>query len=159
MNGRLTLPLGTRDPYTVTGHGAGLDMAWRNNVQLNIWRENDPMKFMTVDSGEFILAVPDFSQFARNSTNLMPSQAQEQIHIGAREDSSFKKVVMKLSGKVRWQAGLMFEREIKDGKRSFEFEPHYNVTLRNPQHIKSIKNNVRQSSTSRRVALTHTGSI
>jgi len=117
-------------------------MVWRNDVQLNVWQENDPVKFITVDSGEFILAVPDFSHFARDSINLLPSQAQEQTPGGHKEDSTFKKVVMKLSGKVRWQAGLVFERELEGGGRSFKFEPHYDVTLRNPQHIKSIKNDV-----------------
>lgn len=118
-------------------------MVWRNNVQLNVWQENDPMKFMTVESGEYILAVPELSNFARDSSHLLNSQAQEQTPRGAKEDTSFKKVVMKLSGKVSWQAGLMFERELADGKRSFEFGPHYDVTLKNPTHIKSIKDDVR----------------
>jgi len=98
---------------------------------------------LTVDSGEFILAVPDFSHFARDSPSLEPSQAQETTSFNIKETSTFKKVVMKLSGKVRWQAGLMFERELGNGRRSFEFEPHYNVTLKNPHHIKAIKNDVR----------------
>jgi hypothetical protein len=52
---------GTRDPYMITGNGAGLLMCWRNEVRWNICRDPDPRKFMTVDSGEYILAVPDYS--------------------------------------------------------------------------------------------------
>ena len=46
---------------------------------------------------------------------------------------------MKLSGRVRWQMGLVFERSLENGQRTFQFEPHYKVTLRNPTHVKSIQ--------------------
>lgn len=132
---------GTRDPYVVTGHGAGLVMVWRNNVQLNIWKEEDPQKFMTVDSGDYLLAVPDFSRYARESPLLDPTQAHaSNAWAGPLTEASLKKVVMKLSGKVQWRLGLVFERDLPGGGRSFEFEPHYKVTLKNPAHLKSIKN-------------------
>ncbi|KAK8117505.1 uncharacterized protein PG998_005786 [Apiospora kogelbergensis] len=51
-----------------------------------------------------------------------------------KSGAAFKKVVMKLSGKVQWMAGLVFERAIEEGSRSFEFIPHYNVVLKSPQH-------------------------
>ncbi|KAJ4855296.1 mitochondrial protein from FMP27 domain-containing protein [Trichoderma breve] len=106
---------GTRDPYQVTGHGAGFIMCWRNDIKWNINAEDNPKKFMTVDSGEYILAIPDYSM-------------------------QFKKVVMKLSGRVQWLAGLVFERAIEDGRRSFDFKPHYEVVLKNPLFAKPDEN-------------------
>jgi hypothetical protein len=41
---------------------------------------------------------------------------------------------MKLNGNVRWVAGLVFERNVDGGGRSFNFIPHYKVTLKNPKY-------------------------
>ena len=54
-----------------------------------------------------------------------------------KRDAVFKKVVMKLSGKVRWLAGLMFERDLPNGKRTFDFKHHYDVVLKHPEFAKA----------------------
>lgn len=121
-------------------------MVWRNDVRWNIWQEEDPRKFMTVDSGDYVLAVPDFNHYARKATDMVTTQAKGSSSTSSHKyEAQFKKVIMKLSGKVRWQAGLVFEREMLGDKRSFDFEPHYNVTLKNPVHVKSIHNQVKSS--------------
>ncbi|KAF2161019.1 hypothetical protein M409DRAFT_59540 [Zasmidium cellare ATCC 36951] len=129
---------GSRDPYVVTGTGAGLVMVWRNDVNWNIAQDKDPRKFMTVDSGEYILAVPDFNNYARRSQQTDQhddaSTTTGSSHSG--RDAVFKKVVMKLSGKVTWLAGLMFERDLPNGKRTFDFKPHYDVVLKHPDFAK-----------------------
>lgn len=83
---------------------------------------------MTVDAGEYILAIPDFSRQARdiNSDSISSSSSLN--------TATFKKVVMKLAGDVRWLAGLMFERDLDKSGRSFDFVPHYDVVLKTPQH-------------------------
>ena len=130
---------GTRDPYVITGNGAGFLMCWRNDVRWNICRDADPRKFMTVDSGEYILAIPDYSHQAcgaerRNDDDSGSVTSADSFKHGA----AFKKVVMKLSGNVQWLAGLMFERNITPhGERSFVFEPHYNVVLKEPHFAKA----------------------
>ncbi|CAG9942008.1 unnamed protein product [Clonostachys rosea f. rosea IK726] len=128
---------GTRDPYLVTGNGAGFLMCWRNNIRWNINAEDDPKRFMTVDSGEYVLAVPDYAHEIRDSARkedgILSVLSDEAIKSGA----IFKKVVMKLSGKVQWMSGLTFERAIENGSRSFEFKPHYEIVLKSPQYAKS----------------------
>lgn len=130
---------GSRDPYVVTGTGAGLVMVWRNDVNWNIAQHNDPRRFMTVDSGEYILAVPDFNGYARRdheaSTDDDASTTTGSTS-SLKRDVVFKKVVMKLSGKVTWLAGLMFERDLEDGKRTFDFKPHYDIVLKHPDFAK-----------------------
>lgn len=129
---------GTRDPYLVTGDGAGFLMCWRNDVRWNICREEDPRKFMTVDSGEYILAIPDFSHQARGMAKQQRDSDSVSSQDSYKRGASFKKVVMKLSGNVQWLAGLMFERNVEQGgQRSFDFEPHYNVIFKTPQFAKS----------------------
>ncbi|KAL2075315.1 hypothetical protein VTL71DRAFT_258 [Oculimacula yallundae] len=129
---------GTRDPYVVTGNGAGFLMCWRNDVRWNLCREEDPRKFMTVDSGEYILAIPDFSHQARNTSKTDRDSDSMTSVDSFKRGAAFKKVVMKLSGNVQWLVGLMFERNLKqEGKRSFDFEPHYNVILKEPRFAKA----------------------
>ena len=131
---------GTRDPYVVTGYGAGFVMIWRNDVTWNIHQVDDPCKFITVDSGDYVLAIPDFKQYARQSPEMETGQASGSFSSSTLRDRAYlTKVIMKLSGQVRWQAGLVFERNIPGGGRSSNFEPHYGVTLKNATHVKSLK--------------------
>lgn len=141
---------GTRDPYQVVGNGAGLLMCWRGDVRWSIHATDDPKEFMVVDSAEYVLAVPDYGQQAREAQRRMtgemdhPSSDEEDGH-GANDGSgpsstkaAFRKVVMKLSGRVQWLAGLVFERAIgEDGQRSFDFVPHYDVVLKAPHFAHS----------------------
>ncbi|TLS31487.1 hypothetical protein PpBr36_03644 [Pyricularia pennisetigena] len=128
---------GTRDPYKVTGAGAGFLMCWRNDVRWNIHEDDDAKRFMTVDSGEYVLAVPDYSHIARESERLSgdPGGVSAEDH---KPGAAFQKVIMKLSGRVQWRAGLVFERAIEHGKRNFEFKPHYDVVLKTPQNAVSL---------------------
>lgn len=129
---------GSRDPYVVTGQGAGLVMVWRNDVKLNIAQHDDPRRFMAVDSGEYILAIPDFNSYARTTQDMERSDdASTSTTSSSKRDAMFKKVVMKLSGKVTWLAGLMFERDVADGKRTFDFKPHYDIVLKHPDFSKA----------------------
>ncbi|OTA93344.1 hypothetical protein M434DRAFT_73379 [Hypoxylon sp. CO27-5] len=128
---------GTRDPYNVIGNGAGFLMCWRNDVKWNVHTEDDPKKFMMVDSGEYVLAIPDYSHQVREESRRVGDEDSMSSENSFKSGASFKKVVMKVSGNVQWMAGLVFERAIEDGKRSFDFKPHYEVILKAPQHAKS----------------------
>ncbi|KAH7308143.1 mitochondrial protein from FMP27-domain-containing protein [Stachybotrys elegans] len=137
-DGEMHLSLkGTRDPYHVTGAGAGFLMCWRNDVRWGINTHDDPKSFMTVDSGEYIMAIPDYSHCVRQAAMFRSDEANR-IEEAARSGAAFKKVVMKLSGKVQWMMGLMFERAIENGVRSFNFKPHYEVVLKNPHFAKDV---------------------
>jgi len=129
----LTRPLGSRDPYVVTGHGAGFVMCWRHNVHWGLHENDDPRQFMMVNSGEYVLAIPDYSHQARESHSGM---GRDLDSVSSRDSTKntalFKKVIMKLSGNVRWVAGLVLERNLDDGSRSFDFKPHYDVVLTTP---------------------------
>ena len=140
---------GTRDPYRVTGNGAGFVMCWRNNVRWSIHEDDDPKKFMTVESDDYVLAIPDYSHQARETACTFgrdePRQSSTSSTSSKRNTTAFKKVIMKLSGNVRWLAGLVFERDLDQGGRSFDFIPHYNVTLRTPQHAEAPPGQVRKT--------------
>lgn len=142
------LVIGARDPYQITGNGAGFVMCWRGDVRWEIGRSADPKEFMKVDSEEYLLAIPDFSNQVRDEFDpAAPSDNKSVSSLRTYESAAlFKKVIMKLSGKVRWLVGLMFEQELLDEngqmKRSFEFRPHYDITLKTPDFSKSLPGEV-----------------
>jgi hypothetical protein len=137
---------GSRDPYKLTGDGAGLVMCWRGDCRWELGREpDDPLKFVKVDSDEFVLAVPDFSNCVTDDLELGAIPDTKSINSANSYDNitQFKKIIMKLSGRVRWLIGLMFEQEIsfeadwKQRQRSFEFRPHYDISLKSPEYVKT----------------------
>lgn len=135
---------GSRDPYVVTGFGGGFVMCWRRDVKWEIHTSDDPKEFMSVTSGEYVLAIPDYSHEARYASE---ASVQDMETASTSSDlknaAHFKKVVMKLSGDVKWVAGLVFERTVNGDQRSSQFKPHYDVVLRNPQYVDSSEEQVR----------------
>ncbi|GES60060.1 mitochondrial protein from FMP27-domain-containing protein [Aspergillus terreus] len=127
---------GSRDPYVVTGFGAGFVMCWRRDVKWDIHTSDDPMEFMSVTSGEYVLAIPDYSHEARYMAEATAQDLESTSSSSELKNAAhFKKVIMKLSGDVKWVAGLVFERNVDEDNRSFEFKPHYEVILQNPIHV------------------------
>lgn len=129
---------GSRDPYMVTGTGAGFVMCWQNDVQLSIAEDKDPRNFMIVNSGSYVLAIPDLGHYARQEAEVEATgHAEGSLSIASyKQLAIFKKTIMKLNGNVRWVAGLVFERNVDEGGRSFSFIPHYDVVLKNPKYAK-----------------------
>ncbi|KAF2818005.1 uncharacterized protein BDZ99DRAFT_405773 [Mytilinidion resinicola] len=128
---------GSRDPYSVTGQGAGFVMCWQNDVRWSICQDPDPRNFMIVNSGAYILAIPDLGHYARQEANPDGQSSESASSISSyKQNAVFRKTVMKLSGNVRWMSGLVFERNVDEGGRSFDFIPHYEVVLKHPDHAK-----------------------
>ena len=138
----------------VTGHGAGFVMCWRNGVRWGIHQTDDPREFLTVTSGEYVLAIPDYSHQARETSVAAGQDSASISSTGSHRDAAmFKKVIMKLSGNVRWRAGIVFERDLDQGGRSFDFVPHYNVTLKNPKYAESVGGQVKIAVSHRKIVL------
>ncbi|KAK9377614.1 golgi-body localization protein domain-containing protein [Lipomyces chichibuensis] len=133
---------GSRDPYEITRSGAGFAMCWRNNVTWDINPTGDQKEFMVVDSEEYLLTIPDFTYYVRMNNAKYEAAEDDKSTFSAQSDyqdrATFQKIIMKLSGRVRWQAGILFERD-DGGQRSFDFIPHYKVQLRTPQSIDNLK--------------------
>ncbi|OCK85690.1 hypothetical protein K432DRAFT_377459 [Lepidopterella palustris CBS 459.81] len=135
---------GSRDPYMVTGQGAGFVMCWQNDVRWSVCQDHDPRNFMVVNSGAYVLAIPDLGHYARQEADVDSSnQSDGSSSISSyRSTATFKKTIMKLNGNVRWMSGLVFERNLDDGGRSFNFLPHYSVVLKNPKYAKPVDGKV-----------------
>lgn len=110
---------------------------------------------MTVDSAEYMLAIPDYSHQARESSS---GNGRDFDSISSRSSTKdgamFKKVIMKLSGDVRWLAGLVLERNLDQGGRSFDFIPHYDVIMTTPDRARAPHGQVRDTPLYLAIALT-----
>lgn len=140
--------LGSRDPYKLTEDGSGFVFCWRGDISWDIAQDDDPQKFMQLEAEEFLLAIPDFNNQARDEFDSMPNEDRSIASSSSyKEGVLFKKVIMKLAGRVRFLIGLIFEQDLggfgdwKTRKRSFEFKPHYEITLRTPEHAKAAPGN------------------
>ena len=117
-------------------------MCWRNNVRWGLHQTDDPKEFMTVTSGEYVLAIPDYSHQARERSSSGRDVESISSSSSYKNGASFQKVIMKLSGNVRWMAGIVFERDLDGGGRSFNFLPHYEITLRTPEKARTLQQHV-----------------
>lgn len=98
---------------------------------------------MTVDSSEYVLAVPDYSQHARHFLDSAIHRGDSGSATSSfKSGALFKKVIMKLTGNVQWLAGLVFERNASGGGRTLEFIPHYDVVLKAPNFAKAREGEV-----------------
>lgn len=135
---------GSSNPYNLIGKDAGFVMCWKNNVELKVNGKDDPQELFAVTSDDFVLAIPDFRFQEREYLSRSVSKTGGLVCTTNLNDSTvFQKVIMKLSNRVRWVAGLLFERECMGDSptgRTFNFKPHYEVILSNPASIKDRQN-------------------
>lgn len=133
-------------------------MCWQNDVKLSLAGDEDPRNFMVVKSGSYVLAIPDLGHYARHEADAENSRPESASSLSSRRQLAvFKKTVMKLNGNVRWGVGLVFERNLDSGGRSFDFIPHYNVVLKNPECARPLNGKVSLHLTARDRMLTGPG--
>ena len=91
---------------------------------------------MVVDSGSYVLAIPDLGHYARHEAEVESTgHSESSTSLSSyKQLAVFKKTVMKLNGNVRWTCGLVFERNLDTEGRSFDFIPHYDVVLKHPKY-------------------------
>ncbi|CDR98696.1 hypothetical protein [Sporisorium scitamineum] len=54
---------GSRDPYSIEGHGAGWVKSWKGNVEIRIGYDNPEKEFFQILSQAFVLAIPDLRDY------------------------------------------------------------------------------------------------
>ncbi|CAG8512718.1 3510_t:CDS:2 [Acaulospora morrowiae] len=123
---------GTRDPYLITGKGAGFVLCWRKDVKIKLGYANDQNEVLQVDSDEFTLAIPNLnaviadgslspdnikpedrelnSHRLRNSTG---STSTESTLVSDSPNCRLLKCIMKLCGGVRYGMGCHFNRSCR----------------------------------------------
>ena len=114
---------------------------WRGDVGWDIGTQVDPKLFSFIDSNEFILAIPDLTR-EMTFEDIFHNKNFEMLSSERARNAVFHKIMMKLSGKVRWTAGLVMERNCgricdhcgnRNVCRLYDFKPHYDVHLKAPE--------------------------
>ncbi|GAA5855492.1 hypothetical protein JCM9279_006025 [Rhodotorula babjevae] len=54
---------GSRDPYALTGFGAGFAKAWKGNVELRLGHDNPDYEFFQVSSDKYVLGIPNLREY------------------------------------------------------------------------------------------------
>jgi len=54
---------GSRDPYALTGFGAGFAKSWKGNVELRLGHDNPDYEFFQVSSDKYVLGIPNLREY------------------------------------------------------------------------------------------------
>ncbi|KAK4703534.1 hypothetical protein P7C70_g2687, partial [Phenoliferia sp. Uapishka_3] len=157
---------GTRDPYSVTGFGAGFVKSWSGNVKFFIGLPNADREFFQIESDRYILGIPNLRSYVDAAASGLardPTEGDDRAtqHSGVTggetggrafsEDADHVKICAKFINGVRWGMGAVLERactvdcpkELCNGKsafhrqcRNFDFIPHWEVHTKTEAAIK-----------------------
>ncbi|GAA5897882.1 hypothetical protein JCM6882_005104 [Rhodosporidiobolus microsporus] len=131
---------GSRDPYALTGFGAGFAKAWKGNVQFRIGFDNPDHEFFQVLSEEYILGIPNLRDYVdaaatgalarevgadeddRSARGASIAETYEGQSDNAsvndsdvdEESNYWIKICAKCINGVRWGLGLKCERTCRD---------------------------------------------
>lgn len=124
-------------PYDLVGKAAGFVFSWRNNVCLRLNDKGISKDLLKLDSDDFVLGIPNYSQSEIDSWSLF--YENNNLLLGSvREPNKFSKKVIKLSSsnRVQWVFGVLFERNkecstiLSDQQpRTSVFKAHYDVRV------------------------------
>ncbi|KAH8922727.1 hypothetical protein BT69DRAFT_216657 [Atractiella rhizophila] len=144
---------GSRDPYHLSGFGAGFVLAWMDDTIIRLGQPDSLKKhheFLEVQSDRFVLAIPDLSHYSKGQSGVKTNPLSRErddhrvsISPSASSNEDFGLVCLRLIGGVRWGMGVVPERTCRDGSceapqkcvgstfhrqcRLFHFKPHYHV--------------------------------
>ncbi|CDR46544.1 RHTO0S12e05996g1_1 [Rhodotorula toruloides] len=129
---------GSRDPYALTGFGAGFAKAWKGDVQFRIGLDNPDREFFQILSDEYVLGIPNLREYVdtaatglstRDSDGETPADGSTYAPstvggdeydtastVTADEDeaSYWIKICAKCVNGVRWGMGVVLERSCRD---------------------------------------------
>ncbi|KAH8928385.1 hypothetical protein BT69DRAFT_1329595 [Atractiella rhizophila] len=129
---------GSRDPYHLSGFGAGFVLAWMDDTIIRLGQPDSLKKhheFLEVQSDRFVLAIPDLSHYSKGQSGVKTNPLSRErddhrvsISPSASSNEDFGLVCLRLIGGVRWGMGVVPERSTFHRQcRLFHFKPHYRV--------------------------------
>ena len=113
---------GGRDPYALTGFGAGFAKAWKGNIKFLIGLDNPDKEFFQIISDDYILGIPNLRGYVDEAASGMTSHdSSDSGYETARDSGSstdgrfgveadFIKICAKFKNGVRWGMGAVLER-------------------------------------------------
>jgi len=159
---------GSRDPYSILGHGSGWVMCWRGNVDVRLNQQNPDQEVFQILSHQFLLAIPDLRDYIDQAATGVTDKRQDPDEADRRsgnatllsaghrytEEIDFRKIVLRLTNGVRWGIGIKCERTCTDETckrtprcsgpafyrecRFFDAKPHWEVHTRTKEYLDTL---------------------
>ncbi|TFK55958.1 hypothetical protein OE88DRAFT_1731595 [Heliocybe sulcata] len=144
---------GSRDPYELSGHGAGFALCWQGNPRLDIGLANEDKELIQMTSDTMLVVIPNLeTEYDADSSSLKQGVPPDSPSVCRGSDSKkFRKICAKFGSGVRFGLGFVLERScgpecvscegspFKRDCRLFTFKPHYEVKLERKQKVPELK--------------------
>ncbi|KAG8742575.1 hypothetical protein FRC10_001240 [Ceratobasidium sp. 414] len=137
---------GSRDPYEISGTGAGFALCWTGNPEIFVGYHLEEKELIQFQGDRMLLGIPNLQGFveSRKSGTESPSSFLPTLNLTAPLDSEgqrphLQKICAKLTNGVKFGLGFALERTCEPGCsmdhksgpcRRFDFRPHYDIKLR-----------------------------
>ncbi|QRV87312.1 Apt1 domain protein [Ceratobasidium sp. AG-Ba] len=137
---------GSRDPYEITGAGAGFALCWTGNPGIYIGYHLEDKELIQFQGNQMIVGIPNLQGFVESRTGgtNTPSNPAPTISVtvplsAGGERTHLQKICAKLTKGVKFGLGFVLERACdkectKDHQngpcRRFDFRPHHHIKLR-----------------------------
>lgn len=155
-----------KSPYRIGGESAGYMLLFQDDVEIHCNENDDPKRFLSVGASKLYFGIPNFFSKPLMVWN-MPSRdafffpdqefsnLQENCafyylssalrtknyfeHCAAMSKAYVEKSLIKLTGGIEFNVGIMFERKAHNEEgRTFELTPHHHFRLCNPVYVKNL---------------------
>ncbi|KZS98046.1 hypothetical protein SISNIDRAFT_449676 [Sistotremastrum niveocremeum HHB9708] len=144
---------GSRDPYQISGTGAGFAFCWQGLPVIEIGPKRSDHEVVRVLSDRMLIVIPKLKKFHDGSHHVREhsfhiggqdseATSQSSVHATFAGKNQFKKIVAKFNNGISMGLGFALERSCRQectectgepfhrSCRIFTFRPHYTVKLR-----------------------------
>ncbi|KAG9126473.1 hypothetical protein FRC07_003289 [Ceratobasidium sp. 392] len=136
---------GSRDPYEISGTGAGFVLCWAGNPEIFVGYHLEEKELVQFKGDQMLLGIPNLQGFVESRTSGTESPSSSPtVNLATPLGSGsqrprLQKICAKLTNGVKFGLGFALERACEPGCgmshksglcRRFEFRPHYEIKLR-----------------------------
>ncbi|CAE6347030.1 unnamed protein product [Rhizoctonia solani] len=127
---------GSRDPYEISGNGAGFALSWSGHPEITLGYNPEEKELVQFRGDRMVLGIPNLPTFADHR---LGGTAPTGLPTAGAHQSQMQKICAKLTNGVKLGLGFALERKcgldcglrhMGDSCRLFTFRPHYEVKLR-----------------------------
>lgn len=147
---------GSRDPYNLFGLASGFVLAFKDEVEWKVNKDDDPRLLFEILADKVSFFIPNYlaaplTAWTRHSSKavylpdakafitstygyLLEDTPTMNVATSELDNDVIEKKVFKLSGGVCFNVGFLLQRDCADGKKTYEGKSHYEIELFNPKY-------------------------
>lgn len=147
---------GSRDPYNLFGIASGFVLAFKDEVEWKVNKDDDPRLLFEILADKVSFFIPNYlaaplTAWTRHSSKavylpdakafitstygyLLEDTPTMNVATSELDNDVIEKKVCKLSGGICFNVGFLLQRDCADGKKTYEGKPHYEIKMFNPEY-------------------------